>query len=146
MEWTFWSLLGIILLPLYSVVLSIGVAPFLYIVGRELGLLFGRGCSAAIEKFQTVSKTSAHYRLAMLAARTQPERWTINDNRRMGHPEVGVLYDTKNGACIGFQVVPSWQFNRIYQEVLDGQAMAKMRKMTDETGVRLKKDVKRLGC
>lgn len=134
MEWTFFTTLGIIEIPLLTIACMTWFVPFVNILGKESALFV----SNKIKRFSL--QTSASYRLAMLAAVQQPERWNIKSLRELSHPEVGNITRSNNSnhCHIGFQAIPKWQFDKVYQTVLDGQAMAKLRELNESTRKRLK--------
>ena len=134
MEWGFWSILGIIIIPLIGVVAAIGAAPFAYIIGRELAEYV---CS--IPRRIKPGKDNASYRLAMLAAQVHADEWDVKSLHQVVHPDVGQVVKHKSGECyIGWQQISSAQFQKIYDRVVEEKAMIKLRIMNAGTAKSLK--------
>lgn len=134
MEWGFWNIFGIIMLPLIGVVAAIGAAPFAFIVGRELA---GYVCS--IPRRIKPGKDNASYRLAMLAAQLHADQWDVKSLSEVVHPDVGRVVKNNSGACyIGWQQISSAQFQNIYDRVVEEKAMIKLRIMNAGTAKSLK--------
>lgn len=140
----FWSVFGIVLTCWVGLVVSIGITPFSFILGKELALAFCQIASSVKRRIFSFGNTTASYRLAMLAAAQQPENWEVKDFTSLTHPEVGKVNKSRGHSYIGFQAISHWQFDKIYQTVLDGQAMVKMRRLTEVTAKELYESVGKL--
>jgi hypothetical protein len=141
----FWATFGTIFGYWVALLATIGGIPFSFIIGKELALAICRMVKSVRYRLVLVGNTTASYRLAMLAASQQPDKWKVSDFSKLTHPEIGEIYKGKNGhSYIGYQAIPNWQFDRIYQTVLDGKAMLKMRLLTAATAKEVRESVRRL--